>query len=64
MLTIEIKVTGPGETLPMNLIREALETTGATVVVEDDHPKDPAATDGKYAGWTFKLVAQHCPWGG
>jgi hypothetical protein len=63
VLTVEVRVTGPGECLPMNLLKEALESTGATVIVEDAYPTERPLV-APYKGWTFKLVANHCPWGG
>ena len=66
MITIQVKVTGPGECIgnEMLIIEKALRDAGYPIEVIDPYPPEVKEIKSPPAGWKIVLKADHCPWGG
>jgi hypothetical protein len=68
VISIEVKVTGPGGIInyEMGVIEQALVAAGIPVRVVNPYPDDCVAHGDKihHNGVNVTLVANHLPWGG
>lgn len=71
-MELKITVQGPatGFAVEMHAIKNALESLGCSVTIDDDHPMDEKrlrevmAAGAPFIKYKVKILADHLPWGG